>query len=50
MYGIPQNITYEVVYNQSLLDRLVRDHPDTLSAQFGNNMLQPYWTGYSATL
>ena len=50
-YGqIPQNITYEIVYNTTILDETMRKYPDPLSIKYGNNKLQPYWTGYAYTL
>ncbi|CAL5985197.1 ABC_transporter family protein [Hexamita inflata] len=48
--GVPKNITYEIVYNTTILDKTIVDFPDQLSKQFGNNPVQPFWTGYSYTL
>ncbi|CAL6012593.1 ABC_transporter family protein [Hexamita inflata] len=48
--GVPKNITYEIVYNTTILDKTIVDYPDSLSKQFGNNPVQPFWTGYSYTL
>ncbi|CAL6058104.1 ABC_transporter family protein [Hexamita inflata] len=48
--GVPKNITYEIVYNTTILDKTIVDYPDSLSKQFGNNPLTPFWTGYSYTL
>ena len=33
-----------------MLDETIRTNPDPLSKRFGNNRLNPYWTGYSYTL
>ena len=48
--GIPENITYEVVYNTTILDETIRKYPDEISKKYKNNLLQPYWTSYTFTL
>ena len=48
--GVPRNITYEVVYNTTILDETIRKYPDDLSKEYKNNLLQPFWTSYTYTL
>lgn len=44
------NITYEFIYNTTILDDTIRKFPDDLSLEFGNIMTLPFWTGYTFTL
>ena len=48
--GIPRNITYELVYNTTILDETIRRYPDEISKTYKNNLLQPFWTSYTFTL
>ncbi|CAL5987557.1 ABC_transporter family protein [Hexamita inflata] len=49
LQGVPSNVTYEIVYNTTILDETMKRFPDPLLKKYGNKN-NAYWTGYSYTL
>ncbi|CAL6112200.1 ABC_transporter family protein [Hexamita inflata] len=49
LQGVPSNVTYEIVYNTTILDATMKLFPDPLLQKYGSKD-NAYWTGYSYTL
>ncbi|CAL6012651.1 ABC_transporter family protein [Hexamita inflata] len=49
LQGVPSNVTYEIVYNTTILDATMKLFPDPLLQRYGSKD-NAYWTGYSYTL
>ncbi|CAL6083919.1 ABC_transporter family protein [Hexamita inflata] len=49
LQGVPSNVTYEIVYNTTILDATMKIFPDPLLQKYGSKD-NAYWTGYSYTL